>query len=226
MTRIGLALGGGGVRGLAHIGILRTLERHAIRPAVICGTSSGAIIGLAYAAGMTVDEMDDVCRTLRWRRLIRPSVRKGRVFDTERFDEFLATIIDPRDFDDLDYVCAAVACDSATREPVLLTRGDPVRAARASSALRGIFSPIEIDGRRLVDGAAVEAPARLRRTPARCGLCHRRHRVRTRRDATYRPRLNPTATFVRASTASRHGTSRMRPNSYSSASARRRTRSP
>ena len=59
----------------------------AIRPAVICGTSSGAIIGLAYAAGMTVDEMADVCQSLRWRQLVRPSVRSDRVFDTERLEQ-------------------------------------------------------------------------------------------------------------------------------------------
>ena len=140
MTRIGLALGGGGARGLAHIGVLRVLERAAIRPAVICGTSSGAIIGLAYAAGMTVDEMADVCQSLRWRQLVRPSVRRGRVFDTERLEQFLAMIINARDFDDLNYACAAIACDRATRERVLLTRGDPVRAACASSAIRQSLS--------------------------------------------------------------------------------------
>ncbi len=114
VTRIGLALGGGGARGFAHIGVLRVLERAAIRPAVICGTSSGAIIGLAYAAGMTVDEMADVCQTLRWRQLVRPSVRRDRLFDTERLEQFLAMIINARDFDDLKYACAAVACDRAT----------------------------------------------------------------------------------------------------------------
>ena len=157
VTRIGLALGGGGARGFAHIGVLRVLERAAIRPAVICGTSSGAIIGLAYAAGMTVDEMADVCQTLRWRQLVRPSVRRDRLFDTERLEQFLAMIINARDFDDLNYACAAVACDRATRERVLLTCGDPVRAACASSAMRSVFPPIEIDGRQLVDGAVVDA---------------------------------------------------------------------
>ncbi len=156
-TRIGLALGSGGARGFAHIGVLRVLERSAIRPTVVCGTSSGAIIGLAYAAGMTVDEMADVCQTLRWRHLLRPSVRRDLVFDTERLEQFLAMIIDARDFADLDYACAAVAYDRATKERVLLTRGDPVRAACASSAIPRVFPPIEIDGRQLVDGAAVDA---------------------------------------------------------------------
>ena len=99
MTSIGLALGGGIARGLAHIGVLRVLERAGIRPDVICGTSSGAIIGLAYAAGMTVDEMADVGQSLRWRQLVRPSVRSDRVFDTERLERFLAMIIRARDFE-------------------------------------------------------------------------------------------------------------------------------
>ena len=164
MTRIGLALGGGGACGFAHIGVLRVLEREAIRPAVICGTSSGAIIGLAYAGGMTVDEMADVCQSLRWRQLVRPSVRRDRVFDTERLEEFLANMIGARDFADLNYSCAAIACDRATRERVMLTRGDPVRAAYASSAIPRVFPPIEIDGRKLVDGAVVDAiPVRAAR---------------------------------------------------------------
>ena len=157
MTSIGLALGGGIARGLAHIGVLRVLERAAIRPDVICGTSSGAIIGLAYAAGMTVDEMADVGQSMRWRQLVRPSVRSDRVFDTERLERFLAMIIRARDFEDLNYVCAAIACDRASRERVVLTRGDPVRAAYASSAIPRVFPPIEIDGRQLVDGACVDS---------------------------------------------------------------------
>ena len=97
VTSVGLALGGGGVGGLAHIGVLRVLERERIRPDVICGTSSGVIIGLVYAAGMTVDEMAEVCQGLRWRRLIRPSLRRGGLFDTAGLAEFLAEIIDARE---------------------------------------------------------------------------------------------------------------------------------
>ena len=90
MTRIGLALGGGGACGFAHIGVLRVLEACSDSARVICGTSSGAIIGLAYAGGMTVDEMADVCQSLRWRQLVRPSVRRDRVFDTDGSEQFLA----------------------------------------------------------------------------------------------------------------------------------------
>jgi NTE family protein len=136
--------------------VLRVLEREAIRPDVICGTSSGAIIGLAYASGMTVDEMANVMLTLRWRQLVRPSVRRGGLLDTRRLDAFLESIIEARDFDDLDYVCATVACDAVTRERVVLFRGDPVRAARASAAIPGLFPPVAVDGRLLIDGAVVE----------------------------------------------------------------------
>ena len=186
MTRIGLALGGGGACGFAHIGVLRVLEREAIRPAVICGTSSGAIIGLAYAGGMTVDEMADVCQSLRWRQLVRPSVRRDRVFDTERLEEFLANMIGARDFADLNYACAAIACDRATRERVMLTRGDPVRAAYASSAIPRVFPPIEIDGRQLVDGAVVDA---IPVGAARASWCRLRDRHRRVRKGAFPARL-------------------------------------
>ena len=88
---------------------------------------------------MTVDEMANVCQSLRWRQLVRPSVRRSRVFDTGRLEQFLAMIINARDFDDLDYVSAAVACDRATRERVLLSVAIPSALPARARQYPGFF---------------------------------------------------------------------------------------
>jgi NTE family protein len=154
---VGIALGGGGVRGLAHLGVLRVFEREAIVPDVISGTSIGAVIGASYASGMPIDEMIEVALTLKWSELIRPAIRRHSVFDTAGLDELLETVIRARRFEHLRVPYAAVARDLATGERVVLDDGDPVRAARASSAIRRAFPPVGIGGRRLVDGTGVEA---------------------------------------------------------------------
>ena len=212
MTRIGLALGAGCVRGVAHIGVLRVLERAGLPPAVICGTSSGAIIGLAYAAGMGLDDLADASQSLQWRHLLRPSVRRDRVFHPERLERFLETLISARDFDELEFVCGASVCDRTTREHVLLVSGDPVRAARASSAMRRIFPPVEIDGRQLIDGAAIDAipvgAARRLGVDYVIGVSVWDQARRRRRRAC----CNRTGSSVHWSAPTRRGTSRAHPS--------------
>lgn len=157
MPCIGIALGGGGIRGLAHIGVLRALERAGINPEVICGTSVGAIIGASYAAGMPTDEMIGIVRELRWTQFMKPALRRHSVLDTTVFDAFLEQVIVARDFGELQCSYAAIACDSVTGDRVVLAQGDPARAARASSAIRYVLPPVEIDGRLLIDGIHADA---------------------------------------------------------------------
>jgi NTE family protein len=153
---IGLALGGGAVRGLAHLGVLRAFERHDLTPDVISGTSSGAIIGGAIASGWSASELIDIALRLRWNDLVRASPRRDRLFDTQGLEQFIASLIAARDFADLHLSFAAVAQDRDTGARVVLQRGDPVRAVSASSAIRRAFPPVRIDGRPLVDGIGVE----------------------------------------------------------------------
>jgi NTE family protein len=165
MPCIGLALGGGGVRGLAHIGVLRALERAGVNADVICGTSAGAIIGASYAAGMPTEEMIGIVRELRWTQFMKPALRRNSVLDTTVFDAFLEKVISARNFDELHCSYAAIACDSVTGERVVLAQGDPARAARASAAIRNVLPPVEIDGRLLIDGINVDAvPVAVTRT--------------------------------------------------------------
>jgi NTE family protein len=146
------------------LGVLRAFERAGLVPDVICGTSSGAIIGGSVASGFGTDALIEIALKLRWTELVRLSVRRYRLFDTAGLDELIARIITTRDFDDLRVVFASVAQDRATGQRVVLKRGDPVRAAAASAAIRGAFAPVEIDGRALIDGIDVDPiPARAAR---------------------------------------------------------------
>ncbi len=154
---IGLALGGGAGRGFAHIGVMRALAAHGIVPDVIVGTSIGAVVGGCYAAGQ-LDSLDTWARSLTVRRVLghldvslsgSGLIRGGHL--EHRLNEALAD----RRIDDLPIRFAAIATEFNTGHEIWLTRGRLVDALRASYALPGIFPPVLIGGRWLVDGALV-----------------------------------------------------------------------
>jgi NTE family protein len=154
---LGLVLGGGAVRGAAHLGVLSVLEARGLRPSCIAGTSVGALVGACYAAGHSVDSLLDAFRGLSWFGVARPSLRLSieALLDPGPLERFLREQLDQKRFSDLGVPFAAVACDLLSGERVDLVRGDVERAVLASSALPGVFPPVEIDGRILVDGALV-----------------------------------------------------------------------
>lgn len=162
--RIGLALGGGAVRGAAHIGVLDVLDRAGLRPAVITGTSAGALVGALYAHGMSPADIAKLAQTLRWARLVRPGRTRKALFETSKLGLFLEAALDGVDFDDLDVPFAAVACDLTTGREVVMRSGPVAGAVLASAAIPGVFSPVERDGHLLVDGGLVTmVPAALAR---------------------------------------------------------------
>ena len=163
--RIGIALGGGAVRGAAHIGVLRVLEREGIRPDFVAGTSIGAIVGGAYAAGRSTDDLERLFSELDWFSLVRPTFKlKRSLLGTQKLGKLLRDRLGLTTFDALRIPFAAVTCDLHSGECVALTEGDVVPAIQASGALPGIFPPEEIDGRMLADGGIVEnLPARVAR---------------------------------------------------------------
>jgi NTE family protein len=164
-VRIGLALGGGAVRGAAHIGVLEALDEAGLPPAVITGTSAGALVGALYAAGHSPSDIGKLARTLRWPRLVRPARTRKALFDTTRLGHFLDDALGSRDFDGLTLPFGTVACDLATGDEVVLREGPVSDAIMASSAVPGVFPPIERDGLLLVDGGLVTmVPAMLART--------------------------------------------------------------
>lgn len=154
---IGIALGGGVARGFAHIGILKTLLVHGLLPNVITGTSIGALIGGCCAAGQ-LKAAEEWALSLTRRRMLGyldVSLTGSGLISGDRLARHLETVIGRTTIESLDVRFAAVATELATGHEVWLTRGGLVEALRASYALPGVFAPVRIGGRWLVDGALV-----------------------------------------------------------------------
>jgi NTE family protein len=154
---IGLALGGGAARGFAHIGILRTLLAHGIVPNVVVGTSIGAVVGGSYAAGQ-LDALEEWARGLQPRNILGYldiRLNGSGLIGGDRLASQLEAAIGPTLIEDLPLKFATVATEVRTGHEIWLTRGRMVDAMRASYALPGIFSPVLVGDRWLVDGALV-----------------------------------------------------------------------
>ena len=157
--KIGLALGGGGARGIAHLGVWQRLQELGVPIHCVAGTSIGAIAGAIIAAGR-VDAALAWCAEPDWKKL--PKLMFGNRLSSKalmqgrRIEELLAELIGVRDFGDLAMPFAAVATDLDNGEAVTMREGDVLSAVRASMSIPGIFRPVERQGRVLVDGQLVE----------------------------------------------------------------------
>ncbi len=155
-VRIGVALGGGSARGYAHLGALACLERNGLRPHVIVGTSFGAVVGALYATGEGVEALIARANAMR-RRDVIPHVadfglHHAALFRGRRLESYLDRLLEGRTFADLRCELVVVTTDVDTGERVLLREGPLAPALRASSSLPGVFAPVTIAGRRLIDG--------------------------------------------------------------------------
>jgi NTE family protein len=154
---IGLALGGGAARGFAHIGIVRTLVAHGIVPDVVVGTSIGAVVGGAYAAGH-LDTLEEWARSLQRRNILGYldiRLNGSGLIGGDKLAAQLEAAIGQVLIEDLPLKFATVATEVRTGHEIWLTHGRMVDAVRASYALPGIFSPVLVGDRWLVDGALV-----------------------------------------------------------------------
>lgn len=154
---IGLALSGGAARGIAHIGVLRALVEHNVPIDYIAGTSAGAMVGGAYAAGMSIEEIAEFGRALRWRDVGRMTMSRLGVQSNERLELYLRARLPLTRFEDLLIPFAAVATDLKTGNAVVMRdHGDVAFAIRASCAIPGWYVPVPDEhGRQLVDGGLV-----------------------------------------------------------------------
>lgn len=156
--KIGLALGGGGARGIAHLGVWQRLQELGVPIHCIAGTSIGAIAGAIIAAGR-VDAALAWCAAPDWRKLPKLVLgtklsSKGLTSGTQ-VEKLLAKLIDVKDFADLSMPFAAVATDLNSGEEVVMREGELISAVRASMSIPGVFRPVERQGRVLVDGHLV-----------------------------------------------------------------------
>ena len=152
---IGLALGGGAARGFAHIGVIRTLATKGIKPDVICGTSIGAVVGGCYATER-LDLFEEWARSLSPRRVLGYldiSLSGSGLIGGSRLAALLAETLGKTSIEELPVRFAAIATELGTGHEIWLTRGRLADALRASYSLPGIFAPVRVGGRWLVDGA-------------------------------------------------------------------------
>ena len=175
-VRVGLALGGGGARGYAHLGVIRVLRREGIPIDVVAGTSMGAVLGGALASGIDLDKLERIIKRLDLNRLLAfPRNALGRLVgratteylykqidwrrsqprETQRLENFVRLLTKGRSFEELKIPFAAVAADIDTGEQVILQSGALAPAIAASVVLPGIHYPIHHQGRFLVDGGVV-----------------------------------------------------------------------
>lgn len=155
--RLGLALGGGFARGLAHIGVLKVLEANRIPVHCLAGTSVGSIIAGAYASGVPVEDMAAVARRVRWKDFASWTISRMGLASNKRMEAFLKRAFRALRFEDLKLPLAVVATDLRTGQPVVFTSGELVTAVRASCAYPGLFLPIAYQGAWLTDGGLVAA---------------------------------------------------------------------
>lgn len=185
--KVGLALAGGGAKGLAHIGILKALDSAGLKIDYITGTSMGAIVGSLYAAGYSGKQIEDITLSIDWDQLfknsanykdialsekdeyngyilevplqgIKPALSSGLINPEGIWAEFLKhlyPVYDVKDFHRLNIPFECIATDLETGKPVVLSSGEIVQAIRSSMAIPSVFTPVEYQGKYLVDGGLV-----------------------------------------------------------------------
>jgi NTE family protein len=149
---IGIALGGGFARGIAHIGVLKVLEEESIPIRIVAGTSVGALIGASYCSGLTPAELEGVARSVRFATFARWTLSRFGFASNDRMIAFLTRTLKVKTFEELRIPLGVTATDFTTGEGVVFHSGSIIDPVRASCAYPGMFLPINIRGRYLVDG--------------------------------------------------------------------------
>jgi NTE family protein len=165
---ITLALGGGGVRGISHIGVLRVLEREGFRIRALAGTSIGSVISALYSSGMSPDQIEDYVSKVDQSKLYGWPLSDGPgILGIRNISDFLRNRLGNLSFSDLKIQCAVVAVDLNSNREIILKDGNVVDAILGSIAVPGLFPPKEIDQYLLIDGGVLDPiPVRAARALA------------------------------------------------------------
>jgi len=170
--KIGIALGGGGVRGLAHITILEVLDELGVTPCCVAGTSMGAIVGVLYCSGLKTEVikkdllaegkkrlnfpgLEEVKDLLKWFQFVTPGDYGKSLFRADKFVDYLLGRVKHLKFEELQIPLKIISADFWKREQVVMEKGDLFQAIQASMAVPGIFAPVQYEGKLLVDGGVV-----------------------------------------------------------------------
>jgi len=155
-TRLGLALGGGAVRGAAHLGVLKTLDDAELKPDCLAGTSIGAFVAALYAFGQTPEQILNTIQELELFDIARIRLQKLGLMSHDDMGKLIRGAIGEQNIEDSPIPLAIVATDIVSGDAVVMTEGPLIPAVLASTCIPGVFSPIKINGQMLVDGGLVE----------------------------------------------------------------------
>jgi NTE family protein len=155
--RVGLALGGGAVRGLAHLGVIDVLVREGIPIDYAAGTSVGSLVGAAYCSGLSLSDLFKISEKINWLRIVRPHFGNDGIVSFRGIRSLIDDLFDTPSFDDLKTPFAVVATDIDADEGVVLSEGLLGPAVEASCSVAGLVAPVKWQGRRLADGIFVNA---------------------------------------------------------------------
>lgn len=154
--KIGLALGGGAVYGAAHIGVLRAVEERNIKIDYISGTSIGALIASLYAFGVSVSTLEEIAINLKWLDITNVSLSRYALLSNSKIENLITQYIENENIEEAKIPLSMIATDITNGNKVVLEKGNIAKSVMASSCLPGVFIPVEIEGKMLVDGAITE----------------------------------------------------------------------
>jgi len=154
--KIGLALGGGGTRGFAHVGVIKALEAQGITPDIIVGTSVGSLVGALYSSGLSGFKLQEATMLLEKNSMVDWGFPDRGFLSGESLEQFVNNAVKNRPLEKLQRTFAVVATDLKTGNEIIFRTGNTGQAVRASCAVPGIFKPVMINGRSYVDGGLVK----------------------------------------------------------------------
>ena len=150
--KIGIALGGGFARGMAHIGILKVFEEEDIPIDFVGGTSVGAVIGAAFCSGVSAKELEEIGALVKFSDFARYTISRYGLCSNDRLSHLLSKILKVKTFEELRIPLLVTATEFLTGESVIFTKGALIERVRASCAYPGVFTPVTVDGKLMVDG--------------------------------------------------------------------------
>jgi len=153
---IGLALGSGGARGFAHLGVIKVLRENGIPIDLIAGSSMGAMVGCFYGAGLDIDRLYTLAKAFKRKYYLDFTVPKMGFISGKRVKDLIRIFTHGKELQDLDIPVAVVATDLVSGEKVVFKDGPISNAVRASIAIPGIFTPEKLNGRLLIDGGVID----------------------------------------------------------------------
>lgn len=151
-TKVGLALGGGGGRGIAHIGVLKAFAENNIPVHYLVGVSVGSVIGSLFCSGQSWDKILDVAEEIGWDDLVKPTLSGLGLVKGTLLEEYVDKLVGDLEFESLEIPMQVIATDLANAETVIFDSGPVGKAVHASSSIPGIFEPMIEGDRALIDG--------------------------------------------------------------------------